>query len=104
MTQTLRVKVVLDTDQLHSWAARHHDLGHPSVAAALTVAAHHYEGIDPDSLDPDVDPPAPTYPHGDAVELRNWADWHADGRTAGVAHVLYEAAASAERSPATHEQ
>lgn len=27
MTQTLRVKVVLDTDQLHSWAARHHDLG-----------------------------------------------------------------------------
>ncbi|WP_102145606.1 hypothetical protein [Mycobacterium hubeiense] len=88
----LRVNVVIDTDQLLWWAAKHRELEHPSVATALSVAAEHYAAIDP----PDTEnPPAPGYPAGlDCDELRRWADWHADRAPAGVAHILYEAAAA----------
>lgn len=87
----LRVKIVIDTDQLFWWAAKHRELGHPSVDAVLTAAGQHYEGIDPDSLDGD-DPPAPIFPTDlDGAELRHWADWHIDHGPAGVAHILFDA-------------
>lgn len=94
----LRVKVVIDTEQLNRWAATHRDMGHQSVAAALSVAANHYANTDADPANPDTDPPTPTYPPGDTVELRTWANWHADHAPAGVAHILYEAAASTSKS------
>lgn len=91
----LRVKIVIDTEQLFWWAAKHRELGHPSVDAVLTAAARHYEGIDPDSPD-EGDPPPPTCPPGlDGAELRHWADWHIDRGPAGVAHILFGAAGNA---------
>lgn len=93
---TLQVKVVIDTEQLAWWATKHDELGHENVARALTTAAHHYEGIDPNPSDPS-EPPTPMYPTGaDAAELRTWANWHADQGPAGVAHILYEASAAAQ--------
>lgn len=94
----LRVKVVLDTEQLHRWAATHRDMGHQSVASALTAAANHYANVATAPANPDADPPAPTYPAGDTIELRTWANWHADHAPAGVAHILYEAAAAVGKS------
>lgn len=91
----LRVKVVIDTDQLFWWAAKHRELGHLSVDAVLTAAGQHYEVIDPDSLD-GSDPPAPAFQTGlDGAELRYWADWHIDRGPAGVAHVLFDVAGHA---------
>ncbi len=88
----LRVMVVIDTEQLLSWAATHRDLGHENVATVLTTAASHYAAIE-NRAD---DLPSPTYPHVDAAELREWANWHADRAPAGVAHILYAAATAAE--------
>lgn len=96
----MRVQVVIDTDELLRWAVKHRELGHENVADVLVLAANHYAALD---VDPEAaeDPPAPAYPAAadaaDAVELRNWAGWHADRRPAGVAHVLYEAADTATR-------
>lgn len=86
----LRVMVLIDTEQLLSWAARHRDLGHEDVAIVLTLVASHYARVDFRT-----DPPCPRYPRSNATELRKWANWHADRAPAGVAHVLYEAAAAA---------
>lgn len=87
----LRVTVLIDTEQLLSWAARHRNLGHEDVAMVLTLAASHYARVDFHT-----DLPYPTYPRSNATELRKWANWHADRAPAGVAHVLYESAAAAE--------
>ena len=58
---TLRVRVVIDTEQLTWWAAKHDELGNESVARALAAAAHHYEVIDPDRSELN-EPPSPVYP------------------------------------------
>lgn len=88
----LRVKIVIDTDQLRRWATKHHDLGHQSAATVLTTAAHHYERFTTDDV---ADPPAPSYPVGlNHAELRNWTTWHIDHGPAGVAHILYGASTS----------
>lgn len=93
--EQLRVKVVIETEQLAWWSVRHRELGNESVARALALAADHYAGIDDD--DARSEPPAPVYPAGlDVRELRQWADWHADRSPVGVAQILYEAAAAAD--------
>lgn len=86
----LRVTVVIDTDQLRCWAAKHRDLGHESVATVLTVAADHYEHADHSGGD---EPAAPVYPAGlDRAELWEWANWHIDRGPVGVSHTLFGAA------------
>lgn len=91
MLRQLRVKVIVNTDDLLKWAARHRRQGHASAAEALTVAAEHYANITADRTRRG-DPPAPTYPRGSTKELRHWANWHVDHHTpAGVANVLFEA-------------
>ncbi|MGB8403768.1 MAG: hypothetical protein WCE30_06770 [Mycobacterium sp.] len=90
----LRVKVVIDTHQLHWWATKHRDLGHESVAIVLTAAADHYE-----SIGDTEDPPPPGYPAGlDDAELQKWIDWHIDHGPVGVAHTLFAAAEPKRRA------
>lgn len=88
----IRVKVVIDTDKLRWWSAKHHELGHLGVAETLAVAATHYETNTPTSGEYDA-VPAPSYPQNVAhQELRHWATWHATHGSVAVSHVLYEAA------------
>jgi hypothetical protein len=43
MSETIRVQVVVDTDQLRLWAGKHADAGHAGVAHVLYEAANRYE-------------------------------------------------------------
>lgn len=95
----LRVKVVIDTEQLRWWMAKHRALGNNSVAAVLSVAADHYENTL--TVD-DVEPPAPPYPAGlNGAELQRWATWHIDRGPVGVAHTLWAATEQQHRAPDT---
>ncbi|MBJ8342809.1 hypothetical protein JGU71_28355 [Antrihabitans sp. YC3-6] len=49
MSETLRVQVVVDTDELRHWAGKHADSGHAGVANVLYEAAKRYESGDTDT-------------------------------------------------------
>lgn len=47
MSETIRVQVCVDTDELRHWADRHAVMGQAGVAHVLYEAAHRYEaGVD----------------------------------------------------------
>ncbi|MUL61166.1 hypothetical protein B5P44_01030 [Mycobacterium sp. CBMA 213] len=96
----IHVKVVIDTDHLRWWAAKHRGLGHESVAAVLSAAADHYENT---TTAGDVDPPAPSYPASlDSTELKHWANWHIDRGPTNVAHTLFAAAEQRQSQTTQH--